>query len=182
MRNYEQKLPILKIFLSLIILIAIIGFIFGVQFGGVIGGLLCILVFLLLGSPFVALIIVICAIIDAVRNKEKKAEIFNTFFLNTHSSIPQYFPKRSLASLSESTPKKTDMLKSVQFPSSGLSNHETLILLRSNLQKRFMENNFVDLAVETGLPQEEANSLFKQLVDQGALGVDPEGFWRWISQ
>jgi len=56
-------------------------------------------------------------------NKEKKSnvetspeDLFNIFFLNTHSSIPQYFPKRSTASLSESTPEKTDNLKSVQYP------------------------------------------------------------------
>ena len=70
------------------------------------------------------------------------------------------------------------LLTLLSYPS-RLSNRETLVLIQSNLQNPFMENNFVESAVHAGLSETEATSLFKQLVEQGGIGLDPEGYWRW---
>jgi len=42
------------------------------------------------------------------------------------------------------------------------------------------QRDFEDLATKHGLTQEEAQSLFNRLVEEGMLGLDPEGFWRWV--
>ncbi|RLI00130.1 hypothetical protein DRO19_00310 [Candidatus Bathyarchaeota archaeon] len=56
---------------------------------------------------------------------------------------------------------------------------ELIRCLRSKFTKG-TEEDFVDLAVKQGITEDEAQNLFKKLVDEGRIGRDPQGYWRWI--
>jgi hypothetical protein len=56
---------------------------------------------------------------------------------------------------------------------------ETLDYLRQNFHMG-AQQAFEKVAMEKGLSKEEAEELFRRLVDQGEIAMDPEGWWRWI--
>jgi hypothetical protein len=53
--------------------------------------------------------------------------------------------------------------------------------LRRQLPDAFNDGDFEHHAETVGqLPRPTAHTLFRTLVDDGQIGRDPEGLWRWI--
>ncbi|MCD6446154.1 hypothetical protein J7L49_05165 [Candidatus Bathyarchaeota archaeon] len=78
--------------------------------------------------------------------------------------------------------QKTEQKKLPHTANSHISQPETERLIET-LRGKFdsgTELDFEVLAEQLGLSEQEANSLFWQLVNEGKLGRDSSGYWRWV--
>jgi len=95
--------------------------------------------------------------------------------------VSNIFPK---ASDSEIDPKQGKNREIIGFQESQrilrLSLSDLVSLLRAEFMKGTQEEFQALVKQRSVFNSTEAESLFKRLVDEGQLAMDPEGFWRWI--
>lgn len=115
--------------------------------------------------------------VEAVYEEHYSPTLLSLELLTSEEQISQYASKP----VEGVKPQKTieDMFRTEKNRiSRTLLTQEVLGQLRKGFQKG-TQHDFETLAQDVGLNQEEAERLFQQLVEEGKLAMDPEGWWCW---
>lgn len=102
-------------------------------------------------------------------------------FLSANSKISNICLSPSKASTSETTVEKTHFQKATEFPDSKPTIQEAL----DKIHRLFVEGTqgeWLKLAMETGLSQKEAETLFENLKGENLFwfNQDDKTLWRWV--
>ena len=78
-----------------------------------------------------------------------------------------------------SVPKVFENSENSEISKKAVLTSELLEKIRNSF-KFGTRQEFIDLLVKEGVKPAFASRIFHLLVDEGKLGIDPEGYWRWI--
>jgi hypothetical protein len=103
--------------------------------------------------------------------------IYDKHFLGENQNSSVIVPSPSHSPTVESSPKKTDNRKIVQFPQIT----SAYDALKTFFSKPFLQGDALDRIKKTcGIDQAEAERIYLGLVDDGKLAITPEGFWWFV--